>query len=286
MTSPSEKADHVLDVLRISREQFSRTPQVGGPRRPTWRALAAFLSRPIIGEAKDIAGGYSPALYEGDVRRKANLVHVGACVLDVDEGGDVDVVAASLRQYDAIVHETFSSMPDASRCRALVRLAVPIDGSTYERLHAIVRRRLGATGIVVDEGAKDASRLSYMPVRRPGAAYRFRVVQGRALNAAAVLAGQPPPPPRRPVQLPRPEHRDAYVRRALERAAGEVSAASAGVRHYTLSKEAFSLARLGLDEGEIARALLPSFVNAAGERREHEGARTIRDAVRARRGAA
>ena len=37
---------------------------------------------------------------------------------------------------------------------------------------------------------------------------------------------------------------------------------------------------------DSARALLPAFVAAAGERREHEGARTIRDAIRARRGAA
>jgi hypothetical protein len=53
-----------------------------------------------------------------------------------------------------------------------------------------------------------------------------------------------------------------------------------------LSREAFALARLGLSDAEIADALLPAFLAAAGERREAEGTRTIRDAVRARRGAA
>jgi hypothetical protein len=58
------------------------------------------------------------------------------------------------------------------------------------------------------------------------------------------------------------------------------------MRHFTLCREAFALARLGLSESEIEGALLPAFVGVAGERRQHEGIRTIRDAVQARRGAA
>ena len=50
----------------------------------------------------------------------------------------------------------------------------------------------------------------------------------------------------------------------------------------TLSREAFTLARLDLSEEQITAALLPAFVGAAGERREYEGRRTIRDAVHAR----
>ena len=275
-----------LDVLYISPQRFRASPQVGVPCTMTWGQFGAYLSRPSTGEAKDEAGGYSPALYRGNVRRKAALLTIGALVLDVDEGGDVDAVAESLGNYDAIVHETFSSTKDAPRCRALVRLLEPVDAATYERLHAIARAHLLAASIVVDEGAKDASRLSFSPIRRDGAGYRFRRVEGPPLDAAKVIRAQPPDPPRQVAPLPRPEHRDRYVRGALERAAGEVASASAGTRHYILSKEAFALARLGLDEQEIAAMLLPAFVNAAGESRQSEGARTIRDAVRARRGAA
>ncbi len=75
-------------------------------------------------------------------------------------------------------------------------------------------------------------------------------------------------------------------RGALRSAATAVADASDGVRHYTLCKEAFGLARLGLGTHEIEGALLPAFVAAAGERREAEGRRTIADAVRARKGAA
>jgi hypothetical protein len=275
-----------LDVLYISPTRFRASPQVGVACRMTWAQIGAYLARPSTGDAKDEAGGYSPALYRENVRRKSALISIGALVLDVDEAGDVDAVAEALGKYDAIVHETFSSTNDAPRCRALVRLVEAVDAPTYERLHAIARAHLGAAGIVVDEGAKDASRLSYSPVRRDGAGYRFRAVHGVVLDARRVLEAQPKEEPRRPPAMPKPEHRDAYIRGALERAAGEVSAASAGVRHYTLSKEAFALARLGLADDEIERALLPAFVAAAGEARQLEGVRTIRDAIRARRGAA
>jgi hypothetical protein len=138
--------------------------------------------------------------------------------------------------------------------------------------------------MIADEGAKDASRVSYAPVRRPGAGYRFRVVGGAPLDARAVLAAQPPPPPRAVARPVAPDHRDAYVRGALRRAAEAVGSAAEGIRHHTLSKEAFGLARLGLVQYEVEAALLPAFVAAAGERRENEGRRTIRDAVRARQG--
>jgi hypothetical protein len=282
--NPEPLAERDLDVLFVSPEAFRRIPQVGKPVRMTWPEIAAYLSRPSVGEAKDEAGAWSPALYTDAVRRKSNLVSIGALVVDVDEAGDVDRVADVVGRYDAIVHETFSSTADAPRCRAVLRLAHAVDAATYEALHKIVRTGLGRAGIKADEGAKDASRLSYAPVRRPGSGYRFRQLDGMLLDAHRVISAQPAPPPRavpRPVE---PEHRDAYVRGALRSAAAAVAGASEGTRHYVLCKEAFGLARLDLSEAAIVDALLPAFLAAAGERRELEGRRTIRDAVRARLG--
>jgi hypothetical protein len=249
--------------------------------------LRDYLSRPSIGEAKDIAGAWSPALYVDDVRRKANLVRIWALVVDVDENGDVDAVADAVRSYAAVVLETFRSTDDAPRCRIVLLLVEPIDPSTYEELHRVVRAHLGARGIVADEGAKDASRLSYAPVRRQGARYRFRVTDGAPLDAARVLAAQPTPPPRVVTRPLAPEHPDSYARGALRGGANDVATASDGVRHYTLSREAYKLAReeLRLPADDIESALLPSFVAVAGAAREPEGRRTIRDAIRARRGA-
>ena len=277
-----------LDVLFVSPERFRCSPQIGVRIGMSWTELAHWLRAPTVGAAKDEAGAWSPALYQGNVRRKSELVHACALVVDVDQAGDVDLVAEALAGYRAIVHETFSSTADAPRCRLVLDLTEAIDAPTYEGAHAIVRAHLLEVGIVGDEGAKDASRVSYSPVRRAGCGYRFRQLEGRPFDARACLAAQPPPPPRAAPRMPAPEHRDGYVRAALRHAAEAVSSASEGGRHVALSREAYKLARLelGLDERQIVGALLPAFVAAAGERREWEGRRTIRDAVWARQRAA
>lgn len=275
-----------MNVLYVSPTDFVRSPQIGTACEMDWDELAHYLARASVGDAKHIAGAWSPALYTGNLRRKASLIRIEAAVFDFDDNGDVDEVATLLSKYRLIVHETFSSTHDAPRCRAIIELAEPIDAATYEALHRVVRAHLGASGFPADEGAKDASRLSYAPVRRPDAGYRFQRVNGIPLDARVVLAAQPPPPPRPPPPEVRAEHRDRYVQGALRRAADEVAKASPGARHYALCKEAFTLARLDLGAPAIESALLPGFVHAAGPAREHEGRRTIADAVKARRGAA
>ena len=275
-----------MDLLFISAEQFHRKPQIGTPERMTWAELADYLSMPSIGDGKGDAGGYSPALYRDNIRRKANLVHIWALIVDIDGNGDVDRIADELAAYDAITHETFSSTNDDPRCRLLLRLAEPIDWQTYERAHGIVRARLRReAGAITDDGAKDASRLSYAPVRRAEAGYRFRLTKGRPLDAKRVVAAQPPPPPRPRVEV-QPQHADAYRRGAMRRAAEAVASASNGARHETLNREAYALARLDLSIDAIRDALLPTAVAAMGEGRRREAERTIADAVRARKGAA
>jgi hypothetical protein len=259
--------DRTLDVLFVSPERFRASPQIGVACTMTWEELAAYLSRPSTGEAKDEAGAWSPALYRDNVRRKASLVRIGALVVDIDEGGDVDIAADLVGRFSAIVHET-------PRCRIVLELAEAIDATTYEATHKIVRAHLGAAGLPADEGAKDASRLSYSPVRRLDAGYRFRTTHGKPLDAHAALAAQPKPKPRPPPAPIAPEHKDAYIRAALRHAAEAVSAASEGIRHYTLCKEAFGLSRLGLSQSEIERALLPVTPTRSAPHRRGANART------------
>lgn len=282
----SEGIEREIDILFISTTQFHSKPQVGTPKRMTWSAFADYLSRPSFGEEKGCAGGFSPALYVDNIRRKSNLRAIWSLVVDIDGGGDVDCVADEIAQYDSITLETFSSTNDEPRCRLLLRLAEAVDAETYERAHALVRSKLRRElGCAVDDGAKDASRLSYLPVRRPGAAYRFRQTSGRALDAKRLVAMNPPKP-RPTATLVAPKHEDAYVRAALRRAAEAIGRAANGARHETLCKEAYGLARLGLSEREIRDALLPAAVAAMGDARRHEAVRTIADAVHARKGVA
>jgi hypothetical protein len=278
--------DGPMDLLFISAEQFHRKPQVGTPVQMSWADLADYLSRPSIGDRKGDAGGYSPALYRENIRRKANLVHIWALIVDIDGNGDVDRIADELAAYDAITHETFSSTNDDPRCRLVLRLARPIDWSTYERAHGVVRAILRRdAGAITDDGAKDASRLSYAPVRRAEAGYRFRLTSGRPLDAQRLVDAIPPPPPRPRIDV-KPEHADAYRRGAMRRAAEAVASASDGARHETLNREAYALARLDLSIDAIRDALLPGAVAAMGESRRREAERTIADAVHARKGGA
>jgi hypothetical protein len=268
-----------------------RRPMIGRALRVTWPNLRIWLSRPIVPRVltgdhdrdKAIEGAWTPARFEGNRKVKANLVHAGALLVDVDEAGDVDHVAAALAKYAAIVHSTYKSTCAEPRCRVVLLLAEPIDAGTYERMWHLVAAHLTARGFGVDASAKDAGRLGFLPCVRPGVEYRIAATDGKPLDARAVLATQPPPSPRSTARLPDPEHGGAYVRGALRRAAHAVAGSSPGSRHYALSREAFTVARLGVDEGEITSVLLPAFVASAGERREHEGRRTIRDAIRARR---
>jgi hypothetical protein len=272
-----------IPVLLLTPEAMVCKPQVGRPLAMTWSMLAAYYSRPTIGDAKDCVGGLAFGEYRDDIRRKTSFVRTRVLSLDFDSRG-VDDVAPAFAGCLAIVHETYSSEPGAGRARAFIKLDADLtEIPAYEELHRVARAHLRAAGLPPDESAKDCTRLSYSPVRRPGAGYRFRVTRGAPVDALAVIAAQPPPPPR-PAHPPppRPEHRDAYIAGAMRKASANIANASPGERHGTLCREAFALARLALSETEIAHALLPAWASVAGEARMREGEKTIVDAVRAR----
>ncbi len=273
--------DRSLDVLLVG-DVRARGPMIGRPFRMHWCELSTWLSRPSTATRKDEHGAWTPGLFRGNHKKKEHLLHADALLIDVDEGGDADAIADLLVRYRGCVHSTFSNTRDAPRCRIVLPFAESVDPPTYERVWKIVVTHLARLGVLADRSAKDAGRLGFLPCIRAGAAYHFRTLEGVPLDARKVLAAQPPEPPRSPQTIVAPDHRDRYLRGALRRACSEVSVASEGMRHYTLSREAFALARLGLRLETIAAALVPAFVAAAGEQRRHEGERTVRDAVRAR----
>lgn len=104
-----------------------------------------------------------------------------------------------------------------------------------------------------------------------------------------MLAALPPPPPAPVIPLHRemrtPEMEDRYVGAAIVHIAVALARCTPGQRHYELLRGSWALARFeALSEDTIVSAILGAFVLAAGETRRAEGERTIRDAVRARRG--
>ncbi len=284
-----------LDILYLSPEQFARSPQVGTPCRMTWANLVAYLSRPTEGDpvaypnpddAKRQAGAWSPCLYKDNRRRKADVVHASAITFDIDGGGDVERAAKAFSAFRRIVHSSYKSTTEAPRCRVVLPLVEPCtDPKLYEFAHAAIRRELARRAFIVDEGAKDISRLNFAPMVYPGRTFAFIAADGVAFDVRKFAASvKPPAPPKPPPAVA--EHRDKYTQGALRKAAEAVYAANVGDRHHLLSKEAFTLARpeLGLSLSQVTSALLGPFVARAGEARMLEGARTIKDAFHAARG--
>jgi hypothetical protein len=289
-----------LDFLFIESRWFTPPlpppPQVGRAFKLGWSTIAGYLSRPSVGpseseqpdpdKAKRTGGGYSIARYAQNLRRVANLVHVHALAVDVD-GGDANVhrCASLLGDYRAIVHETFKSTIETPRCRVLLKLTEPIDARTYEAVHGVVRAHLRKLGLVLDEHAKDAARVSFVPMRRPGASYEFEVTHGAPLDPHAVLAARTEPTSPRSQATASVGASRRERQGALRSAAANIETAKSGERHGLLHAEALTLARarLGLNEAEISAALMPAWISAAGESRRREGEKTIADAVQAGR---
>jgi len=205
---------------RSAPESFRSKPQIGTATRPTFAELGACLARPLIGDAKDCAGAYSPALYTDNVRRKPNLVKIWAMVVDIDQGGDVDRVVQLVGRYRAIVHSTFSSTEADPRCRVLILLAEAVgrgdvrsgaQGRASPSHPHRRRRRRGGKGRQPRE----------LLARGPALAPRSVCVEvdGVTLDARAVIAAQPPPAPKSAPRLVAPEHRDVYIQAALRKAA-------------------------------------------------------------------
>jgi hypothetical protein len=294
-----------LAVGEIEVLLFTRGRDYGTPTVQPWETFVAFLSRPTVArvtykpdgepdddEDKRHAGGWSPALYRDNHRKQDKLIRIHALVVDVD-GGSVDVAARELSHYRVAIHSTYKSTRETPRCRVVLPFTAPVDVATYKAAHAPVRAHFVSVGLVCDDGASDASRLSYSPMVRPpehpqGAGeFLFHAHDGRLFDPRACIARQPTPAPPSAPRVVLPESRDAYVKGALARAAANVAAASVGERHGVMVAESTRLARPELDlcEDEIARALIPAFaaVKKGGER---EGLRIVRDQFRFARGAA
>ncbi len=273
----------VLDV-----DDLSRSPQTGTMHTFEWQRLARWCASPAVVADKASEGGFVLADLRNGIRRNSHVVSVSALAIDHDAGTiRLSGAHTALVAYTHIAYTTASHTVEAPRWRAIVAVSRPITVDEYRVLWAHVARHIEHAGVALDH-ARDACRLWYSPtIRTINSPFEWCACDGRPLDVdrLLVMAAAQIEKERRPrAPKPAPGRRDRYITVALEKAAAAVSSASHGDRHATLLKEAFGLARLDLDERQIASALLPAFVTAAGGHRQLEGRRAIRDAVRARKG--
>jgi len=272
-----------VKYLYVPPDAFRRSPMIGMQRECTWSDFVSRFDHAAPGESKDALGAWVGAEFRDGIKREDHLVACHTLVVDIDEMGDVEMVAHAIRGVRAIVHETFSSADDAPRCRVIFELARPCSPTEYRAAWALVTERLMLSGIVPDRACCDPGRLSYAPVRRPGSTYEVDYCEGRPIDAVAI-ARRYPLPTHAPIDVDRYRPRDLSRVQiaALEREADEVRATGPGRRHARMLVAALRIFRTQLQiayqDGEAV--LLPAFLAAADGKRKGEGMRILRDAWR------
>lgn len=171
--------------------------------RTTWPKLIERLSVPRISADKHDVPGLSLATFAGDRRALANVEHVYAVGLDLDEGVSWAEVRTRFAGSASFVHSTWSSTLLEPRARVFLLLSRPVTGEEYRAVYASVTGVVEAGGLVVDRAASDPSRFWFLPCSQPGATFTCYVGEGPPVDAEAAIAAAPQrPPPSAPASRP------------------------------------------------------------------------------------
>lgn len=285
----------LVTITHFTAKRFEALPQVGVPVTRPWYRLARWLTAPTIGATKTGAGAWCPAALPGGAVKNGRGP-MSLLVADVDDcaAGAIRRHAEILSDLRGLIIPTFSATPEKPKHRIVVRLSREITEHEFPVLWPKMSRDFATLGIVVDKGCKNNNRLYFACVAKSAEAWlgaaelrgdpipvdvMLAAAEAERVEQEAARIRKSGGASRVPIT---PEGRDRYVAGACEKARANVASASEGGRHDVLLKETFALARFGLSEAEITRALLESFVATAGEHRRREGERAIRDAAAAR----
>jgi len=158
------------------------------PASATWLKLCNDFNRPQVRKQKD-GWLFSPAIFEPAYRLKENVRELSMLVLDIDHNAEFETLKEKLTSLDSAytIHSTYShrrktdTNPNAEpRYRVLIPLCCPIPANDFPALWQHVKNK---TGLPLDENAKDASRMFYMPaIASKRASYEVHTVDGKFLD--------------------------------------------------------------------------------------------------------
>lgn len=254
----------------------SITNPIGVGFTTTFEAFAARCARPRIERDKMKLGGVALASFEGGRRAKDAFRSASAIACDFDDLARLEDLLDVAHGFLAVLYTTHSHSVAAPRARMFVFTTRPIESAVeYSIAWRWFAARALEAGLVVDAGAKDCARLSFVPGHAPGAPFFSSATRGAPIDLDAIVAehdarerelARAPRPqlPPRPIAADRAER---YARAALESAVRRVSEAARGTRNNVLNAEAFALAQLvagGIIEDGFARDALYDAARAAG----------------------
>ncbi len=220
----------------------SLTATIGVARSESWPELAARLracaSKPHADQ------GWSPVIFKDARRSGANAEWCFGVGLDIDVGGDPNLVAAALSSFRGLVHSTRSHTSAAPRCRAIVLLDKPVPAAKYALALEHLVGILSASGIAIDRAAVDVSRLWFVPSRDAEDNAGIAIdLTGEALDTSQIETTSSEKPTPNGSTNAKKEYKSASKRArvALENAVSELRRATAGGNP--------TLARLGFHVG-------------------------------------
>src|SRR5262249_39338422 len=115
---------------------FTSLYDVQGRRvESTWPQLFERFAVPKIVARKELAPGWSPALYEDDSRAEGKrALSLGALNVEYDHDCDLDMAVKTWGDFYGFAYSTFSHRPDAPRLRVVLPLTRRISPEEHGRL--------------------------------------------------------------------------------------------------------------------------------------------------------
>lgn len=148
----------------------------------SWEKFCTNFSKHRVIPSKDLAPGWSPALFKPNTTRaRDNVISISMGVLDIDDGTDPDVVLRALQGYRYLCHSTFSHTAETPSYRVIVPFRTPVAASDWGGIWARLNAFVGNHN---DAAVKDPSRLYFIPSCRDESLAFVRIAEGKLLDVS------------------------------------------------------------------------------------------------------
>ncbi len=229
----------------------------------TWDQLCKLLAKPKVVENKKDAGGFSCGKFIDNYRSNSSVIHLNALIIEYD------VAKLPISQilefwskvgYEYYMYSTFSHTNRMPRVRLIFPLSRAVSSSEYAALWCHYNALALASGHLLDQTAKDASRFWFCPaIRHPNASYETHRHSGNWLPVDDILSQCKPSKPLE-VEIVRSAEQVQTTENLLQTVAnyaiGWDPAVSGSYGRRTTFKVALKALTLGLTESQTLDVLM------------------------------
>ena len=147
----------------------------------SWDALFRRFRRPTETPLKEALPLWAPATFFGDDRSHGCSVEsVCALVLDFDHDVELAVAIEAFTGIDAFIHTTFRHDARSHRFRVVLPFEHPVAADRYSAIWHGAELFCRSLDLHPDSSCKNASRIWYVPGRRPSKPFDAHRLRGRA----------------------------------------------------------------------------------------------------------